>query len=148
MKACKTDPPPCECPVADYCERHRRDKSEHQRQLCIHRSDYRALWDRLAAGIKPATLLQRARKYQAARKRWKAAGKPVRPPAEMARVFAICQACPLFQRKDESSGVCGKCRCGLKAIGTRFNKIAWGTESCPDVPPRWSAVDNSGQNAK
>ena len=40
---------PCTCPVAKYCERHKRTKTRASHALCQTREDYRLLWDRMAA---------------------------------------------------------------------------------------------------
>lgn len=37
--------PPCTCPLAGYCDRHRVKKSDVWHQLCQSRVDYRAAWD-------------------------------------------------------------------------------------------------------
>lgn len=38
--------PPCECPLAGYCERHQRSKGPLNHQLCQTNPAYRTLWDR------------------------------------------------------------------------------------------------------
>lgn len=45
--------PPCSCPAAGCCERHRMQKSSHLHKLCVEREDYRRLWDRKAEGRQP-----------------------------------------------------------------------------------------------
>jgi hypothetical protein len=48
--ASRAEPLPCECPGAGFCQRHGFQKDAHNHMLCKSRSDYRALWDRLARG--------------------------------------------------------------------------------------------------
>lgn len=46
-------PPPCECPLAGYCERHKKTKGPSMHRLCQTRDDYRAKWDRDVAKPEP-----------------------------------------------------------------------------------------------
>lgn len=41
---------PCECPVAGFCDRHKKEKGEVQHKLCQTNQKYFNLWDRLANG--------------------------------------------------------------------------------------------------
>jgi hypothetical protein len=60
-----------------------------------------------------------------------AKGEPIRVSAEvLEQRRGICRACPYH---DAARDRCRKCGCsGIK--------LTLATESCPDVPPRWSAV--------
>lgn len=83
----------------------------------------------------PPSLRQRFSHYLAARRRWKAAGKPTRSPAQIAALYQICQACPLFR-----NSICTHERCGCRVSENPkayFNKLAWKTETCPEG--KWDA---------
>ena len=73
------------------------------------------------------------KRYRQAKRRWKKAGKPLRPPEVIADIYDnVCSKCEHFD--DDSCGICG---CRLKREGTKWNKLSWATERCPDNPPRW-----------
>jgi hypothetical protein len=82
-------------------------------------------------------MLDKIKRYKHARSRWIAAGKPVRPPEEIQRIYdELCVVCPNFNKD-----WCRLCGCRLKRRGIAdFNKIAMATESCPDNPPKWKAT--------
>lgn len=63
-------------------------------------------------------------KFRAARRRWKAAGKPSVPLPLLTERRAICQACP-HRKKWWLFRICGKCFCLLRL------KQKMGTEHCP-----------------
>jgi hypothetical protein len=46
--------------------------------------------------------------------------------------FAICKECEYFTGRG-----CSKCGCCTNQTRSLFNKLAYPTEQCPDVPPRW-----------
>lgn len=77
--------------------------------------------------------------YTKALARWNLAGQPLRSEAEQQRVLDICKGCPLFEpnKKPNRPGNCGICGCKLNI---KNGKIAWATESCPLVPPKWTAT--------
>jgi len=47
MSTCKLKrvSPPCDCPIAGFCERHKVNKGEHWRKLCQTDDKYRQAWD-------------------------------------------------------------------------------------------------------
>lgn len=47
--------PPCECPLAGWCDRHHREKIGRLHELCQTRADYRAKWDKEAEGRRKGT---------------------------------------------------------------------------------------------
>ncbi|MDO4584024.1 MAG: hypothetical protein Q4D62_07960 [Planctomycetia bacterium] len=76
------------------------------------------------------------RKYLRAVAQWKKAGKPTRRPAEIARLFAICQQCEHFRPVPNRPwrGQCDVCGCYLGRHPHKLldgNKIAMETEDCP-----------------
>ena len=106
------------------------------RELCRTRADYRALWDRQAAGLPetapPPTFRQRLASFREARRRWKAAGKPTRSPETVKAIFeGQCRPCDRFLSTKDGQGQCGVCACHVGAKGTLLNKVAMGTEHCP-----------------
>lgn len=82
-----------------------------------------------------ASLIER---YLAERKRWVEAGKPLRHPDEISRIFKICQPCEYFNKTGKKSGECLICGCHLKEKSKILNKIAWATTHCPKTPPEWT----------
>lgn len=60
--------------------------------------------------------------------------------------LAICKACELFIKKDESVGVCGheKCGCNLKNEQVFLNKLAWADQQCP--LGKWTKISPEGEN--
>ncbi len=81
------------------------------------------------------SLVRRAWNYAAAVSRWIAAGRPTRTPEQIAERLATCQACPHF---NAARRTCRKCGCCVSVIADALaNKLAMGTEVCPDDPPRW-----------
>jgi hypothetical protein len=76
--------------------------------------------------------------YAAALARWIAAGRPLRSPAEVQRIYTtLCLPCPHYNPND-TCRLCG-CRVSLSPHAA-VNKIAMLTESCPDTPPRWTTT--------
>lgn len=74
--------------------------------------------------------------YRAAMRRWRQAGKPMRPGHEIVRLFSVCVLCKHFvpRRGRPWRGRCGECGCYLGRHKHRFlraNKIALATEHCP-----------------
>jgi len=78
------------------------------------------------------------RQYVEAVWRWLGAGRPKRTGREIVRIFDhICKPCKHFEPLKERpwKGRCGKCGCYLGRHTQRFllgNKIAMGTEHCPE----------------
>lgn len=70
---------------------------------------------------------------------WWIAGKPIRSQEQVDKIFATCQACPMFSDYKDQTGTCGICGCYIKkdTSDIKFNKASWGTTKCPDKPPRW-----------
>ncbi|HOM19215.1 MAG TPA: hypothetical protein PLQ00_17930, partial [Thermoguttaceae bacterium] len=75
----------------------------------------------------PPGMFRQAVNYSKAVLHWFAAGRPTRPPEEIERILAICQACQYY--KDGQCHVCG-CRVTGDPAAWR-NKIAMATETCP-----------------
>lgn len=79
----------------------------------------------------------KTQQYLKARRKWVAAGKPVRSAEEVAEIFAICQSneCGKFEPAkifSKTKGGCKECGCNLaQQTGRLFNKIEWATEHCP-----------------
>ena len=75
---------------------------------------------------------------------WVKAGRPKRDPAEVKRLWEICQSCPRFEPRGWTTfgrGRCGLCLCYLSPNAKKdMNKLVWPTESCPDNPPKWRAT--------
>lgn len=83
--------------------------------------------------------LAMAGRYATALTRWAAAGFPTRSESEVHRLHAICQQCEHYDRD-----VCRLCGCRCNTHGAAIvNKLRMATESCPAVPPRWTATHNS-----
>lgn len=84
-------------------------------------------------GLPEASLPQfrprrRIRRYVSAVSAWIAAGRPVRIPKEVAKIYdESCRPCPDF--KADSCRICG---CRVRRNGKALaNKIRMGTEHCP-----------------
>lgn len=84
----------------------------------------------------PPGLVRKAWNYFTALAKWTAAGKPVRTQERIDEIYAICSGCPLFK-----GGICTHIACGCEISRKKAtdHKLAWATESCPLVPPKWSA---------
>jgi hypothetical protein len=69
--------------------------------------------------------------------KWYKAGKPVRTDEEVAAIFAICSACPNF---DKINKRCSICRCRIRTSGLAIrNKAKMATETCEDPKgSRWT----------
>lgn len=99
--------------------------------------------------ILPQDLISLTKRYTLERKKWVNAGKPLRSPEEIERIFRICQACPFFFAESSASGSCNICGCQIKRRGKLMNKAAWATTECPKTPSEWNEdllttlVDNS-----
>ena len=67
--------------------------------------------------------------------RWLKAGRPMVTGDALHARKSICASCPNWNAEAWlGKGRCMKCGCsGIK--------LEWATESCPDRPPRWLAVD-------
>lgn len=81
------------------------------------------------------SLVQRAVNFGVAYRRWRAAGKPKRSKERIAEIMEThCAPCEFFK-----NGVCWhvKCGCAVDAEEKFRNKLAWGTEACPDG--KWDA---------
>lgn len=78
----------------------------------------------------PVGIVARILTYREARKRWKAAGKPVRSKAEVQRINdTICVPCEHY---DPTWKNCRLCGCNLsRSTWALLNKIRWATEHCP-----------------
>ncbi len=105
-----------------YCGRPCFARGVHVHRACRQSPDL------LPAAEKLGITLDDARHYAAALARWTIAGWPVRPPAEVARIFVdCCQPCEHF-----AAGRCALCRCRVAPGGLAVaNKIRMATEKCP-----------------
>jgi len=83
----------------------------------------------------PGSLLERGIRYWQARNRWVKAGKPNRTLEEIRDIYVnLCSVCDAFDHD-----MCGLCGCRLKRDTLSLNKLAWSTEQCPMIPPKWLA---------
>ena len=118
---------PCDCPLAGWCDRHKREKTPHLHKLCQTDERYRSKWDKEAP--KQSAIAKAARLTTAVGK-WMAAGQPVRNQDEIDIAFATCGTCEFYKPSSDDSGTCGKCGCYVNRRGM-LNKIRMATESCP-----------------
>ena len=130
--------PPCDCPLAGYCDRHKMDKTEILHQVCQNDADQREAWDKQikegksANGERMPSLIQRALSFARANIRFIRMGFEMRSEEEVERIYNICAQCPTG-KWDASNKVCTDCGCKVqKARRLFFNKIAWKSEACPD----------------
>lgn len=72
------------------------------------------------------TLLQKAQSFAASAARHVAAGLPHASDEEVARRFAICQACEHFDGK-----ACRQCGCPVVRERKFVSKLSWAHEKCP-----------------
>lgn len=72
------------------------------------------------------SLVQKAANFATAAVQHVAAGMPMASDEEVARRFAICQACEHFD-----GDACRKCGCAVKRERTFFSKLSWASQSCP-----------------
>lgn len=85
------------------------------------------------------TFAQKAKNFAKSAARHVREGMPQATDEQVVERFATCQACPHFTATGEGQGECGKCGCGLKAVGVSgINKLRWAGESCP--VGRWKAL--------
>lgn len=100
--------------------------------------DFAADLEALDVETEPDTLTALWHRWRASIAKWKAAGKPVRSPEEMAACLAVCtgaatgRPCEHFDKRLGVLGKCTVCGCGVSAapIG-EVNKIRMATENCP-----------------
>lgn len=80
------------------------------------------------------------RRYRIALSNWKAAGNPLRTDDRIAEIYdGKCVPCEHFRKAPlVDKGQCNLCKCLISRTGVNLNKLAWATEACPDVPPRWN----------
>jgi hypothetical protein len=72
--------------------------------------------------------------WREARRKWKAAGRPVRSEAEQTEILVrICPACPHVKMQPNSilAAGCGKCGCMLGSSAVFTGKVEMATEHCP-----------------
>lgn len=72
------------------------------------------------------SLLQKAKNFAASAARHVAAGMPQAGEEEVARRFAICQACEHFDGK-----ACRQCGCPVVREKQFISKLSWANEKCP-----------------
>lgn len=88
----------------------------------------------------------RYRRWQAARRKWKAAGKPVRPEAELREVLeVICPGCPHHLGTGKKLR-CNKCGCWARDSRLFTGKVTMATEHCPIS--LWPGEENYGKTAE
>lgn len=84
--------------------------------------------------------------YLKERAEWIKAGKPMRPEAEVSRIFKEeCSPCDKFRSMPMIGGQCKLCGCFLHHSKKTANKLAWATTSCPKSPPKWEPYDTQKQ---
>lgn len=120
------------CRHCDYVLRH--DYQTPFYRDCAAHGDPSSVPQR-PSGISPPTLAQEAWNYTQAVKMWRNAGYPARTSEEIARLLAICEACPHYKADGlrKHCGLCG-CTCNSSEWGL-VNKLAMATETCPEK--RW-----------
>lgn len=72
--------------------------------------------------------------------KWIKAGRPVREQGDIFFLHNICSQCPFFNKGGgwlPGYDSCNRCGCNIHPSSTTLNKLAMGTTSCPDDPPRW-----------
>lgn len=74
----------------------------------------------------PLTFAERAKNFAVASAKHIAAGLPMASEEEIARRFAICQACEFYK-----DGACQKCGCPVVREKKFISKLAWADQSCP-----------------
>ncbi len=133
----------CECPVAGYCERYKRQMTGRVHEICrgenidpAKAAKYRANWARAASGQTPS-MIGRAANFIAAEARWIAAGSPMRTEAAVLQIYDQCSGCDQFTPAGEGRAWCKSCGCRLSNQVEPLNKIALATEGCPLA--KWSA---------
>jgi hypothetical protein len=89
------------------------------------------------SAVLPQDLISLTKRYAKEREAWVAAGKPLRTPEEIERIFRICSGCPFFFANSSVSGSCSICGCQIKKRGKLMNKAAWATTECPKTPSEW-----------
>ena len=84
-------------------------------------------------------MLEQVKHYLDDRSKWVAAGKPVRSPEEIERIFNICEknTCGYYEKKSEKTSKCNFCGCYLKKKSNSFNRISWSNLGCPLEEPLW-----------
>jgi len=76
------------------------------------------------------------RKLYSRRNRYKKrTGKRLLPREEFEKRLKICEVCEHFTGKG-----CKQCGCCINQKHTLFNKVAFPTEKCPLVPPKWDTI--------
>jgi hypothetical protein len=84
-------------------------------------------------------ILQRSASVSKAYKKWLAAGSPTRSDERVAEIYdQHCSQCPMLA-ETKLGQACKLCGCLLNRDRNFMNKLRWGTEACPDNPPRWVA---------
>lgn len=101
-------------------------------------ADFATDLETLDVPTEPDTLTALWHRWRDSIARWKAAGKPVRTPEEMAACLAVCtgdENTPQCEGYDKRFGVLGKCTvcgCNVSAIPIgELNKARMATETCP-----------------
>lgn len=114
--------------------------SQRCRRCGVVRSSPTRVYIRACAPPTPG-FATRAQAMLAAAIKWAKAGSPVRSAAEVAAIFdGACKPCPHFIRDGAGAGSCKLCGCLLRREAGLVNKLQMATESCPDTPPRWTAI--------
>ena len=81
---------------------------------------------------------QRVSNYLGSRKAWVAAGKPMRKPETIKFIYnTYCKPCEHYKSTGYACDICG---CYINE-NNDWNKIAWATTKCPDIPPKWIEED-------
>lgn len=74
----------------------------------------------------PLSMAQKAINFAKAAAKHVASGAPMASDEEIARRFAICEACEHFD-----GNACAKCGCPVKREKAYLSKLSWADQSCP-----------------
>lgn len=124
---------PCECPLAGWCKRHKRQKGPNAWKLCQTSEDYRELWDRQAAGlptIQPPSTVRRVVNFTLAAIAHLVRGNPTCDQEQIDQRLKVCRACQWFSAELQ---MCQHPQCGCSINSERrfLNKLAWADQACP-----------------
>lgn len=121
----------CECKEPGFCPLHNIVKNkalfEHCQKGDVIRVDGRI--------IEPPTFLKRIANFTVSKISHVISGSPEVSKEILNQRVNICQECPFFNFENRE---CDKCGCPID------EKCKWATEKCPDSPPRWISISNSG----
>lgn len=86
-------------------------------------------------GVQKVGIAKKVVRFATALARWIAAGRPVRQPEEIDRIYhEHCKPCVHFDGDKQTCRICG---CNCRDHEALLNKIKWATENCP--LEKWSS---------